>query len=459
MLIVKYFFSSFLFITIFLLGGCKSQLLNTHNLPQDKNIQVYFNHRETDKKQYTDVYRQVKRNGDDLETVVIKAIQQAEISIDLAVHELQLPEIALALAEQSRKGVQVRVILENNYSAAVSDFNPAEIDDLPARERDRFNQSFQLIDIDADGVLTSQEIATRDALVILRDADIPIIDDTFDGSKGSGLMHHKFMIIDNQIIITGSSNFTLSDIHGDLNNLETRGNANHLLQINNKKLADLFTEEFNCMWDDHLFGIDKPFRPPQSVSWDNTKVTVQFSPVSSKQDWSITGNGLIGKTLDEADDSIDLALFVFSEQNLANILQEKEETGVKIRALIDREFIFRDYSEALDMLGVAMKNNCQYEEDNNPWKNQISTVGTTNLVTGDKLHHKLAVIDKETVITGSQNWSAAANYNNDETVLIIENKTVAQHFQQEFNSLYQNSSLGLSEKVENKIQQQDEKCN
>ena len=455
--LMKKIFYLLLFILLFS-SGCKSNSITTVNLPQDKNIQVYFNHRDTGDTKYTDDYRNVTRTGDNLEAVVIQAIEQAESSIDVAVQELQLPGIALALAQQAQKGIEVRVILDNKYSRAISSFSTSEITKLPPRERDRLLQYFQLIDVDNNGVLNSQEINNRDALIVLENASIPLIDDTADGSKGSGLMHHKFMVIDGKTVIVGSTNFTLSGIHGDLGNLDTRGNVNHLLVINNRELAQLFTEEFNYMWRDREFGLSKKFRSPRSISWDNTKIQIQFSPISSKQDWSLSANGLIGQTLDNANKSIDLALFVFSDQNLADILQDKQQQGIKIKTLIDRDFIFRYYSEALDMLGVAMLNKCQYETNNNPWKNTIKTVGTANLETGDKLHYKIAIIDNNTIITGSQNWSAAANYHNDEAVLIIKNETVAKHFQQEFARLYQNANLGLPEQIVSKIKQQRKEC-
>ena len=49
--------------------------------------------------------------------------------------------------------------------------------------------------------------------------------------------------------------------------------------------------------------------------------------------------------------------------------------------------------------------------------------------------------------------------NNDETVLVIENSTVAAHFTQEFNRLYSKSSLGLPKRIENKIKTEKQKCN
>lgn len=81
-------------------------------------------------------------------------------------------------------------------------------------------------------------------------AQIPWIDDQADGSAGSSLMHHKFVIVDNRIVIITSANFTLSDTSGDFTNPNTLGNANNLLQIDSPELASLFTEEFNVMWGD-----------------------------------------------------------------------------------------------------------------------------------------------------------------------------------------------------------------
>ncbi|NES06155.1 MAG: hypothetical protein F6K22_27125, partial [Okeania sp. SIO2F4] len=42
--------------------------------------------------------------------------------------------------------------------------------------------------------ISQDEINRRDALIILSNAGVPLIDDTADGSKGSGLMHHKFLV-------------------------------------------------------------------------------------------------------------------------------------------------------------------------------------------------------------------------------------------------------------------------
>ncbi len=425
-------------------------------LPQDPFVQVYFNHEPSS--EYTEPYRHQTRLGDDLEQQIVKAIASATSTVDVAVQELRLPKIAQALVDRHNAGVEVRVILENTYSRPWSTFTADEVGKLPPRERDRYNEFRQLVDRDRDGQLDSDEIDRLDALVILSQAKVPQIDDTADGSAGSSLMHHKFVIVDRRTLIVTSANFTTSDIHGDFINPYTTGNANNLLKINSPELADLFTQEFNLMWGDgpgklpdSKFGLKKQFRLAQQLQLGNNTINVQFSPTSPTQPWSQSSNGLIGKTLDLAANSVDLALFVFSDQRLANILETNRQKNVQVRALVDPNFAYRPYSELLDMMGVSIGNNCKQEIDNHPWQEPIKTVGIPQLSKGDLLHHKFGIIDRQTVITGSHNWSDAANQNNDETLLIINNPIVAAHYVREFESLYQNAQLGIPARIQKKI--------
>jgi competence ComEA-like helix-hairpin-helix protein len=433
-------------------------------LPQDSFIQVYFNHSEA--AVYTDPYREQSRLGDDLEQIVVDTIASAESRVDVAVQELRLPKIAQALAELHQAGVNIRVILENNYSRPWSDFTKAEIQQLSDREKDRYSEFFQLADINQDGELSQSEIQQRDALLILSNSKVPMIDDTEDGSKGTGLMHHKFVIVDGQTVIVSSANFTLSGIHGDFLQPGSRGNANHVLIINSPELATIFTDEFNLLWGDgeggetdSLFGLQKTIRGAEALNIGNSQVQVQFSPTSKTKPWEISSNGLINRVLNTANQSVDFALFVFSAQDLVNSLENVSQQGVKIRGLIDPSFAYRYYSEGLDMMGIALGNQCKYELDNHPWQQPISTVGIPNLAPGDKLHHKFGIVDNQTIITGSHNWSEAANTTNDETVLIIKNSVVAAHFKREFERLYQTASLGIPGWLEKKIATQLEECN
>jgi competence ComEA-like helix-hairpin-helix protein len=457
---------NYVFLLIFALTACQKPFADNQALkplPQDSSIQVYFNHSQTS--EYKEPYRKQFRKGDNLEQIIIDAISEAEFTIDIAVQELRLPLVATALVKKQQAGVKIRVILENNYSRAWSDFTPQELGKLAVREQQRYQDFHKFVDINEDGKLSEQEINQRDALKIIRNAKIPLIDDTADGSKGSGLMHHKFLVIDNRFVIVTSANFTLSGIHGDYSNYDSLGNVNNLIKIDNVELADIFTTEFNIMWGDGVggkfdskFGLQKPQRDFQQVTFGNNKVTVNFSPTSPTKPWIESSNGLIGKTLNSAVNSIDSALFVFSAQRLSNILEARHQENVKIRTLLEPDFAYRFYSEGLDMTGVALSNKCKYELDNQPWQNPINTVGVPLLTSGDLLHHKYAVVDKSIVIAGSHNWTEAANIGNDETVLVIENPKVAAHYAREFERLYSNAEFDILLRVEKKVKQEENVC-
>jgi competence ComEA-like helix-hairpin-helix protein len=461
---IRYF--SCIFLLLFTLTICEqvkseNQLLTP--LPQDPFIQVYFNNSESS--EYRETYRQKTRLGDDLETQIVDTISQAKSTVDIAVQELRLPKVAQILAQKQKEGVKIRLILESNYSRPWSSFTSAEIAKLGKREQERYQDFQKFVDINKDDQITSEEISQRDALLIIKNAQIPLIDDTADGSKGSNLMHHKFVVVDDRFVIITSANFTLSDTSGDFTNPSSVGNNNNLLKIDSPELASLLTQEFNIMWGDGVggkldskFGLQKPLRQPKTIILGNSKITVNFSPISPTQPWNISSNGLIDQTLSTSTKTIDLALFVFSDQQLANTLENLHDQKVQIRALIEPQFAYRPYSEALDMMGFSLSDNCKYEVDNRPWKNPISTVGVPILPQGDLLHHKFAVIDHQTVITGSHNWSQAANNGNDEISIVIENPTVANHFQREFNRLYGKIKTGLPANIQSKIDAEVKQC-
>lgn len=432
-------------------------------LPQDPFIEAYFN--QSQASTYSEPYRHQARMGDNLEQIIVNTITGAKLTVDVAVQEFQLPDVAHALVERHQAGVRVRVIVENNYSRPKSSLTEAEIAELSDRDFDRYQEFVKLADTNTDRQISQEEINQRDALLILANAHVPLLDDTADGSKGTGLMHHKFVVVDGQTTIVTSANFTTSDIHGDFSEFASRGNANNLLKISNAELANLFVEEFNLMWGDgpggkldSKFGIQKPYRPLGEINIGEGKVAVHFAPTSQRLSWRNSVNASIDRTLNQAIKSIDFALFVFSEQVLVDSLATRKEAGVEIRGLIDSNFAYRSYSSALDMMGMALAENCKYQPGNRPWKHPIFTVGVPALPSGDRLHHKFAVIDDKIIITGSHNWSQNANHTNDETLLIVENKTVASHFQREFERLYKNATFAVPSSLVKKVEEEEKNC-
>ncbi len=420
-------------------------------LPQHPHIQVFMNQNPANR--YTDPYRNITKEGDNLEQILIDTIGQAKQTIDLAVQELRLPNLAQALVDAQNRGVRVRLILENQYSRPWSEYSFDEVKAFNSYRREAYNEFLKFADINHDGTIVASEWEARDALLKIRKANIPWLDDTADGSKGSGLMHHKFMVIDNQVVVVTSANFTLSDIHGDFSNPDSRGNANNLLKISHGELAGLFGQEFQLMWGDgpggkpdSLFGIHKPSRKIAYFVLDNAQIRLKFSPDRKNGPWEQSSNGLIGTVLSGAQQSVNMALFVYSDPRISTILHHRYQNNVNIRVLLDPQFAYRKYSSALGMWGFVSSADCQLG-DGIPWSKPLTTVGVPSLNSGDKLHHKFAVLDQNMVITGSHNWTNAANYSNDETLLVVQSPVVAAHFQREFERLYKNATFGPNTKL------------
>ncbi len=432
-------------------NACQSNAGIVPPLPQHPNIQVFFNQNQAAR--YTDPYRNIERLGDNLERVLIDNVNKAKISLDIAVQELRLPNIARAIIDAKLRGVNIRLILENNYSKAWSEFTPAQVEKMNTRDRDRYKEFQKFADLDKDGRLSEDELDRRDGLRLIKATNVAWIDDTADGSKGSGLMHHKFMVIDEQIVLFGSANYTMSDIHGDFTSPDTRGNANNLLRIDSKEVAARFKREFNIMWGDgpngkpdSIFGAKKPSRKIDFLVVGGAQIRLKFSPDPVDTAREQTSNGLIATAIAGAQKTVDMALFVFSEQFISTILEERQQVNVQIRALVEPQFAYRDYSATLSMWGLQSIQDCK-TGTSSAWKQPIKTVGIPNLVSGDTLHHKFAILDRNLILTGSHNWTNAANHLNDETLVAIQNDIVAAHYQREYDRLYQDATFGPTAKL------------
>jgi phosphatidylserine/phosphatidylglycerophosphate/cardiolipin synthase-like enzyme len=59
------------------------------------------------------------------------------------------------------------------------------------------------------------------------------------------------------------------------------------------------------------------------------------------------------------------------------------------------------------------------------------------------MHHKFIILDGETTVAGSFNFSDGADKQNDENVVIIRSRSIAQQFEQEFQRVY-----GAAQKAE-----------
>ena len=226
---------------------------------------------------------------------------------------------------------------------------------------------------------------------MLQDADIPVIDD----GRGA-LMHNKFIIFDGQTVWTGATNLTENGIFR---------NNNNVIVIESGAVAEMFEREFSEMWAGE-FGP----RSPSTVSQQRT--TVEGTPIQvlfASEDEAVSQ---IVPLLQSAQQSIYFMAFSFTHNDLGEAMLERAAEGVTVSGIFETRGSQTEFSELPPMFcaGLAVR------QDGNP----------------STYHHKVIVIDEQTVITGSLNFSANADESNDENVVILTNPAIAAQYLQEF---------------------------
>jgi phosphatidylserine/phosphatidylglycerophosphate/cardiolipin synthase-like enzyme len=120
-----------------------------------------------------------------------------------------------------------------------------------------------------------------------------------------------------------------------------------------------------------------------------------------------------------AKDRIYVAIYSFTSDRLAEALIEARRRGVDVRVVMERREANVTGSEYPRLLGAGV----DVRLDANP----------------GLMHHKFMVIDGEIVVTGSYNWSAAAEERNDENLVVIRDRGVAGAFEREFERIWSQS--------------------
>ncbi len=342
-------------------------------------MDVFFNHSVDtsvslgENAQYVNIYQKL-----------LNRINNAKYSIDLALYSLSGNigvNIANALIAAKNRGVKVRVIGEyDNHTTA--------------------------------------------PWSTLSSNGITVIFDTFDAvNAGAGLMHNKFGVFD----FRDTSSFLDDWIWSGSWNATDPGNNNdaqNVIEIQDKSLAQAYTMEFNEMWGSTTdipnaaksrFGIRKTDNTPHRFNVNGINIELYFDP-------SDNTTSHMGEVLNAAKSSINVAMLTFTRDDLAQILINKKAEGEKVHVILDNNTdIGNEFAN--------LKNN------------GVDVLLKGSAVTG-LFHHKYAVIDADissadqVVITGSHNWSSAAETSNNENTLIIHSKRIANLYLQEFKARY-----------------------
>ena len=289
-----------------------------------------------------------------LDKRLVARLADAAMRVDAALYHLASAPVADALIEAYHRGVQVRVVTEAN------NVDEAEIERLRA-------------------------------------AGIPVAND----GEHDGLMHHKFIVIDERYVWTGSYNTTYNGAYR---------NNNNVILIDSVPLAYNFTQEFRDLFLNAEDGKsdDAFIAYPKIALADGMQVFTYFSPGSDTISPLLT-------EINSAEKSIHFMAFAFTHDMLGNAMRARFAAGIEVRGVFeDRQVDQYSEFEAMKAAGLPVVLD----------KNR----GT--------MHHKVIVIDAETVITGSYNFSKNAEKRNDENLLIIKgNPEIAAAYLAEFEKI------------------------
>lgn len=242
-----------------------------------------------------------------------------------------------------------------------------------------------------------------------------------------GIMHNKFVVIDAEstdpnrpIVWTGSTNWTVGQLTTDPNNT---------VVIQDQSLARAFQLEFQEMWGssgslpnsmNSKFGPDKSDNTPHLFNINGIRVELYFSPTDN-----VEAN--IIRALESADQDLQVATMLMTRTTLANALADKHNDGV-YTAVVINDNTTTGSQPAWNILSSELPSSRLF-------------LNNQNYI----MHHKYAIVDQSApqsdplVVTGSHNWSNAANQRNDENTIIIYDEVMANLFFQDWVKIFRDN--------------------
>jgi phosphatidylserine/phosphatidylglycerophosphate/cardiolipin synthase-like enzyme len=229
-----------------------------------------------------------RRGGPD--EALVTAIDQASLSIDMAMLNLNLKSVTDALLRAQQRGVALHLVTDSNA---------------------------------LDGAAFRQ----------LAEAGIPIL-----GDRREGLMHNKFIILDGQEVWSGSLNLTETGTYDDHNNI---------VRMRSWRIAQNYLTEFNEMFVDDLFGPGSPANTPYpEVTINGRRIEIYFSPDDGVQERLVEKIG-------SAQNSIHILAFSFTQDELANAMIARAGEGVEVLGVFDAEQYQNNQGGDYDLLRNA----------------------------------------------------------------------------------------------------------
>ena len=325
---------------------------------------------------------------DDLEKVIINFIKEAQKTLDIAVQEIDSEKLAQAIIDARWREVKTRIFIEHDY---IYDPKPPEKRAEPlgpetpeeALQRAQWNEYRK-----PEYIKTNRDIH----VALLRNG----VDIKADYNHNH-IFHQKFiirdrrtknMILPTSAVLTGSTNFTQTGTHKNLN---------HIVVFKDPTIAWQYQEEFKEIRKGIFGSANRMHEPkPPTINIEGVPIQILFAPDHAPE-------LEIVKQVLKCQNRLHFAIFTFSgSSGIDDAMLAIRASGRSIRGVIDPVQGLRHWAatEWLHNQGIELF-----------LPHKSSKFG--------KLHHKLMVVDDDVVVAGSMNYTRPANESNDENIFII----------------------------------------
>lgn len=161
-------------------------------------------------------------------------------------------------------------------------------------------------------------------------------------------------------------------------------------------------------------------QPETAASAANSNTDIQtFGPFFTRKDHP--DKELIQR-INEENNSLDIAIYSLTHTGIVNAVIDAKKRGIKVRVVTDRDQA--SSSEQSTLL------------------RQLEAAGIPVKANHHKglMHDKFTVFHHEMVATGSFNYTFSASNTNDENLLFIKNKTIADSYTAQFEAMFNDTA-------------------
>lgn len=293
-------------------------------------------------------------------TILVNEIKNAKSSIDIATFSWdEIPEVQNALIKAKERGVTIRVVYDETSNGNKYYKDIKKLVQLANNSKSDINQN--------STATTNQ------------------------------LMHNKFIVFDNEKVMTGSMNFTSTGL--------SSFNANTIVLINSKEISKIYSQEFEQMLKGKFHNEKEAFLKKEEYFIENSAISIYFSPYDKAGDKIIS-------LINSAKNYIYIPTFLITHKGISEALISAKNRGLDIKIIIDA-------------------NNTSTRNTKHALLREKGVQVKTEIFAG-KMHSKAMIIDDKYIITGSMNFSNSGENKNDENLLVIKNTELAKAYKEFF---------------------------